>query len=122
MSISAPNGPAIELVGLTKRFGRTLAVNNLSLAIPRQHLRADWPERGGQEHDDQNADGNALNHGRAGPRAGDRRCEQLRGRKAAGRLRPRNAPYLSLDARWRGDRLLQSVLPHVERPDVPRNA
>ena len=29
------NGPAIELVGLTKRFGRTLAVNNLSLNIPR---------------------------------------------------------------------------------------
>ena len=29
------DGPAIEIVGLTKRFGRTLAVNNLSLNIPR---------------------------------------------------------------------------------------
>jgi ABC-2 type transport system ATP-binding protein len=29
------SGPAIELLGLTKRFGRTLAVNNLSLEIPR---------------------------------------------------------------------------------------
>jgi ABC-2 type transport system ATP-binding protein len=28
-------GPAIETVGLTKRFGRTLAVDNLSLRIPR---------------------------------------------------------------------------------------
>jgi ABC-2 type transport system ATP-binding protein len=28
-------GPAIELLGLTKRFGRTLAVDNLSLKIPR---------------------------------------------------------------------------------------
>ena len=28
-------GPAIELVGLSKRFRRTLAVNNLSLTIPR---------------------------------------------------------------------------------------
>ena len=27
--------PAIELVGLTKRFGRTLAVDDLSLNIPR---------------------------------------------------------------------------------------
>lgn len=31
----ATNVPAIELVGLTKRFGRTMAVNNLSLTIPR---------------------------------------------------------------------------------------
>ena len=30
-----PAGPAIELFHLTKRFGRTLAVNNLSLEIPR---------------------------------------------------------------------------------------
>jgi ABC-2 type transport system ATP-binding protein len=30
-----PNGFAIELFGLTKRFGRTLAVDNLSLNIPR---------------------------------------------------------------------------------------
>ena len=29
------DGPAVELVGLTKRFGRTLAVDNLSLTIPR---------------------------------------------------------------------------------------
>ncbi len=29
------NGPAIELTGLCKRYGRTLAVNNLSLTIPR---------------------------------------------------------------------------------------
>lgn len=29
------SGPAIELFGLTKRFGRTLAVDNLSLNIPR---------------------------------------------------------------------------------------
>ena len=29
------NGPAIELVGLTKWFGRTLAVDNVSLTIPR---------------------------------------------------------------------------------------
>jgi len=31
----AQDDPAIELVGLSKRFGRTLAVNNLSLKIPR---------------------------------------------------------------------------------------
>jgi ABC-2 type transport system ATP-binding protein len=31
----AQDDPAIELVGLSKRFGRTLAVNNLSLTIPR---------------------------------------------------------------------------------------
>ena len=31
----AQDGPAIELVGLSKRFGHTLAVNNLSLTIPR---------------------------------------------------------------------------------------
>ncbi len=31
----AQDGPAIELMGLSKRFGRTLAVNNLSLRIPR---------------------------------------------------------------------------------------
>ena len=35
MTTPAQDGPAIELVGLTKRFGRTLAVNNLSLKIPR---------------------------------------------------------------------------------------
>ncbi len=35
MTTPAPNGPAIELAGLTKRFGRALAVNNLSLTIPR---------------------------------------------------------------------------------------
>jgi ABC-2 type transport system ATP-binding protein len=29
------DGPAIELAGLSKRFGRTLAVNDLSLTIPR---------------------------------------------------------------------------------------
>lgn len=32
---TAIDNPAIELVGLTKRFGRTLAVNNVSLEIPR---------------------------------------------------------------------------------------
>jgi ABC-2 type transport system ATP-binding protein len=35
MSTATPYGPAIEVTGLTKRFGRTLAVNNLSLEIPR---------------------------------------------------------------------------------------
>ena len=37
MSISEPiqDGPAIEIVGLTKRFRRTVAVNNLSLTVPR---------------------------------------------------------------------------------------
>jgi ABC-2 type transport system ATP-binding protein len=37
MSISEPhdNGPAIVLAGLTKRFGRTVAVSDLSLSIPR---------------------------------------------------------------------------------------
>jgi ABC-2 type transport system ATP-binding protein len=35
MSIPAQDGPAIELVGLTKRFGRTMAVDDLSLEIPR---------------------------------------------------------------------------------------
>ena len=35
MSSPAQNTPAIELIGLTKRFGRTLAVNNLTLNIPR---------------------------------------------------------------------------------------
>ena len=35
MSTPAQDSPAIEIVGLTKRFGRTLAVNNLSLTIPR---------------------------------------------------------------------------------------
>ena len=35
MTTPSQDGPAIELVGLTKRFGRTLAVNNLSLTIPR---------------------------------------------------------------------------------------
>ncbi len=35
MSSSRPDGPAIELTGLTKRFRHTLAVDNLSLCIPR---------------------------------------------------------------------------------------
>ncbi len=35
MTTADANGPAVELVGLTKRFGRTLAVGGLSLAIPR---------------------------------------------------------------------------------------
>ncbi len=35
MSTSVPDGPAIELAGLTKRFGRTVAVSGLSLTIPR---------------------------------------------------------------------------------------
>ena len=35
MSTPGDNGPAIELVGLTKRFGRSLAVDNVSLKIPR---------------------------------------------------------------------------------------
>jgi ABC-2 type transport system ATP-binding protein len=35
MSTPAHSGPAIELLGLTKRFGRTLAVRNVSLEIPR---------------------------------------------------------------------------------------
>jgi ABC-2 type transport system ATP-binding protein len=35
MSTPAQDGPAIEIAGLTKRFGRTLAVDNLSLTIPR---------------------------------------------------------------------------------------
>jgi ABC-2 type transport system ATP-binding protein len=35
MTIPSPGGPAIELVGLTKHFGRTPAVNDLSLTIPR---------------------------------------------------------------------------------------
>ncbi|MEE8452209.1 MAG: ABC transporter ATP-binding protein [Thermoguttaceae bacterium] len=35
MSNQADNGPAIKLAGLTKRFGRTLAVDKLSLEVPR---------------------------------------------------------------------------------------
>jgi ABC-2 type transport system ATP-binding protein len=35
MTTSAPSGPAIECIGLTKRFGSTLAVSGLSLKIPR---------------------------------------------------------------------------------------
>ena len=35
MTPQTDSAPAIEIVGLTKRFGRTLAVNNLSLTIPR---------------------------------------------------------------------------------------
>ena len=35
MSNKADNGPAIELAGLTKRFGRTLAVDELSLQVVR---------------------------------------------------------------------------------------
>ncbi|MFH1919580.1 MAG: ABC transporter ATP-binding protein [Planctomycetota bacterium] len=35
MSTTAHDGPAIELVGLSKRFGRTLAVDDLSLEVPR---------------------------------------------------------------------------------------
>jgi len=35
MSTSPGNGPAIELRGLIKRFGATLAVGNLSLAVER---------------------------------------------------------------------------------------
>jgi ABC-2 type transport system ATP-binding protein len=35
MSSSSSDGPALELVGLTKRFGRTRAVDDLSLSIPR---------------------------------------------------------------------------------------
>jgi ABC-2 type transport system ATP-binding protein len=35
MTASTDTGPAIELIGLTKRFGRTLAVDRLSLTIPR---------------------------------------------------------------------------------------
>jgi ABC-2 type transport system ATP-binding protein len=35
MSTSAQDGPAIELVGLGKRFGPTVAVDNLTLKIPR---------------------------------------------------------------------------------------
>jgi ABC-2 type transport system ATP-binding protein len=35
MTTSVPDGPAIELAGLTKRFGRTVAVSGLSLKIPR---------------------------------------------------------------------------------------
>lgn len=35
MSTPIQNWPAIELTGLTKRFGRTLAVSDLSLTIPR---------------------------------------------------------------------------------------
>lgn len=35
MNHPTPNEPAIEIVGLTKQFGRCLAVKNLSLKIPR---------------------------------------------------------------------------------------
>ncbi len=35
MTTGADKGPAIELVGLTKRFGRTLAVDNLSFEVAR---------------------------------------------------------------------------------------
>ncbi len=35
MTPQTDNKPAIEIIGLTKRFGRTVAVNNLSLTIPR---------------------------------------------------------------------------------------
>jgi ABC-2 type transport system ATP-binding protein len=35
MNTPTQSGPAIEMVGLTKRFGRTLAVDGLTLAIPR---------------------------------------------------------------------------------------
>jgi ABC-2 type transport system ATP-binding protein len=35
MSTPSQNGPAIELLHLTKRFGRTLAVDDLTLEIPR---------------------------------------------------------------------------------------
>jgi ABC-2 type transport system ATP-binding protein len=35
MKTSLSSGPALELAGLTKRFGRTLAVDHLSLQIPR---------------------------------------------------------------------------------------
>lgn len=35
MTASTETGPALELIGLTKRFGRTLAVDRLSLTIPR---------------------------------------------------------------------------------------
>ena len=35
MNAPTDKGPAIELIGLTRRFGRTLAVDRLSLTIPR---------------------------------------------------------------------------------------
>jgi len=35
MTTQVASEPAIEVVGLTKRFGRTLAVDQLSLKIPR---------------------------------------------------------------------------------------
>ena len=48
--------PAIEAIGLTKRFGSTLAVDHLDLRVERWGLRPARSQRGGQDDDHQDAD------------------------------------------------------------------
>ena len=71
--------------GLTKRFGRTLAVDDLSLrSRPRQHVRTDRPQRRRQEHHDQDAHRRAFAHRRAGQRAGNGRLRRADRRSSSG--------------------------------------
>ena len=115
-------GLAIETVGLTKRFGRTLAVDSLSLQIPRgSTFGLIGPNGAGKSTTIKMLMGMLSDHRRRSPRAGHRRGGRFGAGQAAGRLCARDASHLPLDAGARSLRLLQVVLPHVERPDLPGN-
>ena len=120
MSTPAQDTPAIQLVGLTKRFGRTLAVNNLTLNIPRgSTFGLIGPNGAGKSTTIK------MLMGMLSITSGEARVlgtwvdDRSGGGQTAGRLRARDASHLPLDARRRGDRFLQVVFPLVERPDLP---
>ena len=111
MTTSISNGPAIETFRLTKRFGRTVAVNGLSLTIPRGSTYGLLGPNGAGK-----STTIKMLMGVLSPTAGEARVLGIDVRQDAVQVKqrvgyvPEVASHLPLDARQGGDWLLQVVL------------
>ncbi len=120
MTAPTDKGPAIELIGLTKRFGRTLAVDRLSLTIPRGSVFGLLgPNGAGKSTTIKMLMGMlAPTDGQARVLGIDVAADPVEVKQRVGYV-PETHQHLSLDARRRSARFLQVVFPLVERSDLP---
>ncbi len=108
VSLAHPNGGwAVETHGLSKRFGATVAVDDVELLVPaRLRLRLPRPERRGQDHADPHL---------ARPDQGQRRHDVAARHPRPGRAAPGPGP-------GRGDRRRAPLPPAPDRPGQPSPA